>query len=652
MENERLTDELGSTDVNQEPIPGDVKLNTQQENKINNKEFITPDATKVDTESIPPDSDEEMQSEANTEKDSDEKEPPEEDHSEEEIDYSSMTREVLLEAINKLIHEDDLVKIGRPINTIKAFFDELTSAVRSIALDQFKADGGEEDSFKYQSDRVEQEFYANYQLFRDKKKNQFKNLLRQKEVNLGIKNEILEELRNLVNGEKAVTSLKIIKSIQEKWKSIGPIPQQHNRNIWANYNALMDRFYDKRGIYFELKELDRKKNLELKNEICIKAEALGIEDNISRAIQEMKHLYEEFKHIGTVPEKSQEELWIRFKAATDVVYLKRKDFVDELQEKQKENFVLKKELCDGALTLASFTADSVGDWNNKTKELLDIQKKWEAIGGLPRDKVKDLNKQFWSSFKAFFTNKNKFYKSIEGQREDNLKLKEEIVAQVEELKDSTDIYKAAAEIKSLQARWNDIGPIPEKNRKTIYKRFKDACDYFFNRRRETVKETEKEFHENIKVKQEICSQLEELVDSDEIDLDMINALQTRFAQIGFVPRSELKKMDKIYCSILNKLTEKVNESDMKDQDQIAFEIQIKQDKSRPGMGRSMQKQKSNIRRQISTIGNNVSTWENNLEFFKDSKTAEKFKKEFDLKIEAANNELKQLKKQLRMMEEV
>ena len=689
MENERLTEGLGSMDVNQEPVPVDVELNTQEDGEINGQETIVTDKAVADAILIPPVPDEGIPSENIAEKDSDEIEPlkitndgeeqisdsPESDtdiedageeheeeeytdkgnrnkeHAEEEIDYFSKTREELLDAIKKLVHEDNLVKIRRPINTIKAAFDQLTSTVKTTALDQFKADGGEEDSFKYQPDGVEQDFYTNYQLFRDKKQSQFKNLLHQKEANLRVKNEILEELRNLVDGEEAVASLKIIKGIQEKWKSVGPIPQQHNRNLWANYNALMDRFYDKRGIYFELKELDRKKNLELKTEICLKAEALGIEDDISRAIHEMKHLHEEFKHIGPVPEKNQEELWIRFKAATDVVYLNRKDFVDELKDKQIDNFVLKRELCDGALILASFASDSVSDWNNKTRELLDIQKKWEAAGGVPRDKVKDLNKQFWSSFKVFFTNKSKFYKSIEGQREDNLRMKEEILGQVEVLKNSTDLYKAATEIKNLQTKWNDIGPIPEKNRKEIFKRFRVACDFFFNRRRESVKETEKEFYENLKLKQEICSQLEEMVNSDEIDLDIIDTLQTRFAQIGFVPRNELKEIGKRYDSILSKLTEKVNESDMKDKDQVAFEIQIKQDKGRPGTGRSIQKHESSIRRQISTIENNVSTWENNLEFFRDSKAADKFKKEFDLKIESANNELKQLRKQLRMMEE-
>src|SRR5690606_34073428 len=108
-----------------------------------------------------------------------------------------------------------------------------------------------------------------------------------------------------------------LKEIQNEWRSIGPVPSQYVRSLWANYSALIDRFYDKRSIYFELKELDRKKNLEAKLEICEKAERLDQVENIKEAIKELNQLHEEFKHIGPVPKDEQEEVWRRFKAASD-----------------------------------------------------------------------------------------------------------------------------------------------------------------------------------------------------------------------------------------------------------------------------------------------------------------------------------------------
>ncbi|MEQ9425224.1 MAG: DUF349 domain-containing protein [Cyclobacteriaceae bacterium] len=577
---------------------------------------------------------------------------PEEDLAK-EVDFTKLSRDEILAEVKSLAQADNIeVKnIDRVLTGAKPAFKELENVQREEAKKAFIEDGGEEDNFEYHADEIAQRFYANCQLLRDKKQQYYKNLEKQKETNLQKKNDILEELRHLVDGEETVTSIKVIKEIQEKWKSIGPIPRQHNRTLWANYNALMDRFYDNRSIYFELKDLDRKKNLELKEELCAAAEGLAAEDNLQKAIKELNHLHEEFKHIGPVPQENNEELWIRFKAASDEIYSRRKDHVEEIKEELGQNYEVKLELVGKLKELLEFTSDRITEWNAKTKEVLEIQKKWEATGGVPREKSK-INKEFWSSFKGFFANKNKFFKSLEGQRDENLRKKEELVEKAEELKDSEDINKTTEEYKRIQRQWKDIGPVPEKNRKEIFKRFKAACDYFFDRKREAVKESEKEFYENFEKKMNICDQIEEMIETNKVDLDIIETLQTQYAQIGFVPRSELKKMNKRYDEIMNKLVTGIEESDLDNKEQIAFKVQVHQAKANPGSNKAIQKKEGNLKKQISTIENDIATWENNMEFFRDSKTADKFKKEFETKIDAASKELKQLKKQLRLIDQV
>ena len=568
---------------------------------------------------------------------------------EEELDYTKLDKEELLNVLLELVRSDDMLRVVNKLKEIKTHFDIIYQRERQEAFDKYLEEGGEKDGFEYQPDESTQKFHANYQLLWDRRQKYFKELEKQKEHNLEVKNEILEELRELVDGEETVTSIKVIKQIQEKWKSTGPIPRQHNKTLWANYHALLDRFYDNRSIYFELKELDRKKNLELKIELCEKAEALVTED-LQKAIQELNGLHEEFKHIGPVPLDSQEELWIRFKAASDSIYAKRKVYIEEIKDQLQLNFVEKSKLCEEIEAFTEFTSDRITKWNDKTKEIQELQKRWEKIGGLPRDKSKSINRKFWSSFKTFFANKSKFFKTLEGQKDENLKLKEKLVERAEELKSSNDLVKTVDVFKKMQQEWREIGPVPEKVKNEIYKRFKSACDEFFDRKRASIKESEKEFEENQKRKEAICDQLEEIVASEKIDLDMVETLQTQYGTIGFVPRSSLKKMNKRYDYVLNALKEKLEGSDLANKDQIALEIDIRKLQGTPGAGRQMQKQENNLRRQITAIENNISTWKNNLEFFRDSKTADKFKKEFDVKIDEANEELKQLRKQLKMME--
>lgn len=414
----------------------------------------------------------------------------------------------------------------------------------------------------------------------------------------------------------------------------------------------MDRFYDNRSIYFELKELDRKKNLELKIELCGKAEDLALKDDLKMAIIDLNNLHDDFKHIGPVPQDNQEELWLRFKAASDTIYSKRKDYIEDIKDRLHENLAVKTELCDQIEVFTAFSSDRITEWNDKTKEVQELQKKWEQVGGLPRDKSKLVNRRFWSAFKLFFTNKTKFFKSLEGQKEDNLKIKEALVIRAEELKTDSNFLKTAEMFKKLQLEWREIGPVPDKLKNDVYNRFKSNCDEFFDKKRASVKESEKEFVENLERKKTVCDQLEEISKSDKIDLDIVAALQTQYSGIGFVPRSDIKRMNQRYDDVLGVLKGKLDDSELSNKEQLSLEIEIRKMKGRPGADKQIERQGHSIRRQITTIENDISTWKNNLEFFSASKTADRLKKDFDVKIDAANEELKQLKKQLRMMQTV
>jgi hypothetical protein len=458
------------------------------------------------------------------------------------VDYSNYTKSQLLSSFKGLLLTESFLKNETSLAEIKSQFEDIFNQEKEDALKDFVNNGGNPDDFEYRPTDEDKAMFVVLNEFREKKSLFFKEQERQKEKNLSVKNQILDQLRELVDGEETTHSINTIKQIQDEWKKIGPVPGSQNRNLWASYNALMDRFYDNRSIYFELKELDRKKNLEQKLEICEKAESLFALPDLKEAIKILNDLHEEFKHIGPVPRDEQEDLWNRFKSASDAVYSRRKEFYDNQKGTLVENLGKKQALIDKLETFKDFNATKIKDWNVKTKEVLAIQKDWEAIGPVPRENGKDINKQFWGHFKQFFQNKNHFFKELDEIRLANKIKAEELIEKATALQESTDWQQTASQLISLQQEWKKIGPTPEKVRDDLYKKFKSACDTFFENRRNSTKQINKEFDENLKTKEALCQKIIEDSKGSDLSESALEALISEFNAIGFVPRKNMKEI--------------------------------------------------------------------------------------------------------------
>lgn len=568
---------------------------------------------------------------------------------EEDIDYSTFTKEQLTAALAELSTDDDGYKKGKKISDIKKSYDVIFQKERAEALAKFEADNGSKDDFQYKLDEFSIKFEAYFKILREKKSKNAKEQEKQKEHNLELKNALLERLRVFVDDDENTSSINALKKMQEEWKSIGPVHHQHNRTLWANYNALMDRYYDHRSIYFELKELDRKKNLEAKQELCKQAESLDALENLNEAIKRLNELHEEYKHIGPVPKESQEETWQRFKAASDVVYAKRKDYISHLKEELGENYEKKIKLADKIAEYATFKSDSIGEWNSKTKELLAIQKEWESIGAMPKDQAKVVNKKFWGDFKGFFHNKSAFFKTLDSQREENLQLKQALVDKAIALQDSEDWNETAKAYKALQREWKEIGPVPGKEREKIYKKFKAACDEFFNKKRGHSKEMESSYDDNLKKKEEICTSLEALVGIEDLLPQQVYELQDAFSAIGFVPKKAIKSIQNRYQEALQRIVAQAKDFDEEELAELKSLVRINKMKSGPHGDHKLQRKEHSIKRKIQNLEKDVSIWKNNLGFFANSKTASEMLKDFETKISKAEEELAELKEELKLI---
>ncbi|VAW29079.1 hypothetical protein MNBD_BACTEROID06-330, partial [hydrothermal vent metagenome] len=346
-------------------------------------------------------------------------------------DFKSYSKEKFVDLIKLLAKHDDPFYAERYLKQIEVFFAEIKKTELAEAKAAFIKENGTEEGFSFKLDELTSRFDANTRLIRDRKYAFSKDREAQRQANLKKAEEALEKLRIFVDSEESSASFNKFKEIQTEWKAIGDVPGNQSKTLWANYNALINRFYDQRSIYFELKELDRKKNYEAKVKICERAEALEEFEHLKEAISTLNDLHQEYKHLGPVPQELQEDLWQRFKAASDKVYEKRKEFVSDLKVTLLENLVKKEEIIADIKLFVEFDSDRIKEWNSKTKELLAIQKKWEAIGGLPREKSKEINKAFWSSFKTFFHNKGNFFKKLDADRKINYDAKLVLVEKAE-----------------------------------------------------------------------------------------------------------------------------------------------------------------------------------------------------------------------------
>ncbi len=564
------------------------------------------------------------------------------------VDYTNFTKEELSTAIEAQLQEGDVQRADAEARRMRPFFDLIFNTEQEVARHKYLADGGEADGFEFRPDATHERFLTAYRQIQTQKKSRAADQRKQRENNLETKQRVLDSLRELVDNEETQVSMNRLRELQNEWKASGPVPPQHNRSLWANYHALLDRFYDKRGIYFELKELDRRKNLEAKLALSARAEALVDEPDLRKAVSELDELHEEYKHIGPVPKDDQEPTWQRFKTASDKIHDRRREKTEKFKEELEANLVQKQQLIQEVSALSSFSSDSIKEWNQKTKEVQDIKTRWEAVGSMPRKQAKRVNKEFWAQFKQFFAHKGEFFKQLDAERAANLEKKEALVAQAESLKESEDWKTTGQELKRLQQEWKTIGPVPGKVRESVYRRFKAACDEFFDRRRGDSEETEAEYAKNLRAKEQVCEQIEQLSKTEGATQEQLIKLTDAYAGIGFVPRQDVQPIQKRFDKAVKSAVQTLEIDDAQKQ-KISAEVELSSLKASPGADRKIEQKENQLRRKINQMEDEIALWGNNLSFFGASKGAEKLKADFEEKIAKAQQEVVQLKAQLRAL---
>jgi len=566
-----------------------------------------------------------------------------------ETDFASFSKSDFAKFLKELAQEPDTRRADKQLRDLKPALDELREQAREIALNRFMAEGGKAEDFSIRKDDDDLVIDGEIKLLREKSMRFGREQEENKKANLNKKTELLSRLRAVVEHENASVGFQEFKKIQNEWRAVGAVPQTYNKELWASYHALVDRFFDNRSIYLELLELDRKKNLSVKNELCLRAEKLSeLKEGVvlSAVLRELNELHNEWKHVGPVPREEKEALWTRFKSASDNIYKKRDERLRESNLRLKGNLETKKDLLARIESLKDFNSTSVKEWNEKTKEIGELQKLWLAAGPVERSKSKGINKPFWSLIKSFFSRKGQFFKTLDSARQENLNRKKVLIDRVNALKTLEDPAAAIDEVKEIQKEWKTIGPVPDRVSNKLFGEFKTACDYFFEQRRNSYEAADKALDENLRIKNQII--LEVGVLSGEENFNRVKELSAQFHSTGFVPKEQIQTIRDNFRLAVDKFILTLPETDQK-RDKAMLELEMAAASSEPNASRRIQQQEQMIRKKLGAAENELALLKNNVEFFARSKNADSVREEFRIRIESAQNEVDSLKSRLRLI---
>ena len=570
----------------------------------------------------------------------------------EKIDYESLNKQQLVEKLEEIVEEKNISKIKDSITRIKIAFHNKNKEDVNREKAQFIKDGGEESKFEAVTGPLEHRYNAAFNQYKQNRGKFIQELEKQKTGNLQLKFQLLEELKALIDSEETLKkTYDEFKILQIRWKEIGMVPASELRNLWQNYHFLVERFFDKVKINKELRDLDMRKNMELKIGLCEKAEELLVEKSIVKSFKLLQKYHDKWREIGPAPSDKREDLWERFKASTHQINQRRKEHYKDLQAEQERNLEAKIAMCEKAEELLIEIPTTLKTWNQQTDKINNLLKLWKTIGRAARSQNDEIWTRFKSSLDKFFQAKREFFGKLKDQQENNYNLKLNLCAQAEALKDSEDWNSATKTLINLQKEWKETGPVSRRNADKVWKRFRSACDHFFNNKKEYFKNIHGAEDDNLKLKESIIEEIGKYkISKDKKDnLTALKTFQSKWMETGFVPFKVKDKIQKLYRDAIDQL---INQMDINKQElsNSGFQSKIEMLKSTPDAGRRISKERNYISGKIKSIQEDLSVLENNIGFFSSSKQSNLLKEEFEKKIEKAKKEINSLKDKLKILD--
>ncbi len=593
--------------------------------------------------------------------------------------YDHFTKDEVVRTLEEIVTDEDINKIKKQVSLLKLRFMQLNKEEaeqkrlekasagegaeskepeakgnETAETENAEAENGAAEEQLTEEQLLDNRFHAAFATYKENKQKYIDRLEQQKADNLAAKQNLLDKLKVLIDSE---ISLKEIydqfKAIQEEWKGIGPVPQANTTEIWQNYHFYVEKFFDKVRINKELRELDLKKNLESKIALCEKTEALLLEPSIFESFSLLQQYHNDWKEIGPVPEDKKEEIWARFKNASDLINQKRREHYEQMAQEQENNYQAKLALCLRAEEVTKIDFSSMKQMNEAGNIASELLKTWRTIGPAPKQHNDEIWNRFKNTLDNFFERKKESMQKIKDEQLDNYNRKVNLCIEAEAIAQRKDWKKATEELLNLQKEWKSIGFVAKKQSDAIWKRFRKACDDFFAAKKDYFSNIETNEQNNMAKKEELIRKVSEtpLADTREENLNIIKSFQREWTEIGYTPIAEKERLWKAFRAAIDQRFDQLraNESEMRKNNYQQHIQNILEDDNSSD---ALKKERKFLQNKIAQLTEDVTLWSNNLGFFASSKNADLLKAQFEKKIESAKDEIRQLEEKLKLLKEV
>lgn len=555
----------------------------------------------------------------------------------------------VLERVKELAHSDE-TPAKDEVDHLKTAFYKLLFAEREADQKTFIENGGDPEAYVMKTDDSEEQFKAEMGLIKEKRAKAFQQQEEEKKANLQRKQQIIEKIKMMsTSPEEANKSYNDFKALQQEWKDIKAVPAEKANELWRNYQLYVEQYYDLLNLNRELREYDFKKNLEQKILLCEAAEKLADEPDAVSAFHQLQELHQQYREIGPVAKELREQIWARFKAASTVINKRHQQHFEELRAKEEENLTRKTALCEKVEAIAKEENKNATDWENHTKQIIDIQTEWKTIGFAPQKMNVKIFDRFRAACDDFFGRKAEFFKTLKEKFAENTKKKKEMVEQAKALMDSTDWKATSDKLIKLQKEWKTTGMVPKKVGDQLWAEFVAACNKFFEARNAATAGTRNEEQQNLDRKKEIIAKLKELLDSTADNVQAtLQQLIDEYGKIGHVPFKEKDKLFKEYHKVVDALYKQLNISASK-QRLDNFKSSIK---SMAKQGEDMlDNERGRLMRRYEQLKSEITTYENNLGFLNaSSKKGNSLIDEMNRKVNKLKDDLELIRQKIKAID--
>jgi hypothetical protein len=569
------------------------------------------------------------------------------------VDYSGYTKHELVETLELLIENRPTMEIREDVERIKVLFYKKLKTEADERKSKFLETGGKIEDYRAWVDSDDAHVKNLLEKFKEKRSDINKIQEAEKYNNLKKKYDIIDKIKDLVNREESINkTFHDFRSLQNEWRSIGVVPQTSLKDLWENYHHYVEMFYDYIKINKELRDLDLKKNLEAKIILCEKTEALLLEPSPINAFRSLQDFHNQWREIGPVPLETKNEIWERFKEATSQINKRHHEYFEKQKDDQRKNLDAKVALCEEVESINSLEIKNFKEFEDRADKVVELQKIWRTIGFAPKKQNNKVYQRFREGCDAFFEKKRGFYADNKEIQLNNLQRKTELCVQAEALQESTEWKATSDALIKLQKEWKEIGPVPRKQSERCWKRFRKACDHFFNKKTQFFASLDTSYEDNLKAKIAIIEELEKFVPGSDVHtaFERLKELQRKWTDIGFVPFNMKDEVTNRYRNALNKEFDKLKIGD-DDKSILKYKTKLDSLKANPKASRKVRNERDKFFTKIKQLESDIVLWENNIGFFAKSTNADTLIREVEDKIESAKKMIKTLEEKVNMIDQ-